>query len=149
MSDNWLLADSFEQGSCLIEALNIILIHNKLFIAGVKDNQRSEDVERARSCLAHFLQELDQLLPKIEADRDASLPGQAPRTGDFVRQFVQARRQDSENSRLFAAPLSNFANLLNAQDMDSRRDLVDGLTTLREMLEQHHHADISRVLGEL
>ena len=53
MSDNWLLADSFEQGSRLIEALNIILIHNKLLIAGAKGDQRSEDVERARSCLAH------------------------------------------------------------------------------------------------
>jgi hypothetical protein len=149
MSDVWLLAESFEQGNRLIQAVNVLSIHTKLLLAGLDDSARAADAERARSNIKAFLQTLDTLVPQVEADNEAALPGQAPRAGAFVRRFVQARRQDSGRSPLFARSISEFVNLLDAKDQEQRQDLVEGLAKLREMLEQHHHADVSQVLGQL
>jgi hypothetical protein len=149
MSDIWLLAESFEQGNRLIQAVNVLSIHTKLLLAGLDDSARTAEAEQAKGKIRAFLQTLDTLVPQVEADNEAALPGQAPRAGAFVRRFVQARRQDSGRSPLFAGSISEFVNLLDAKDREQEQDLVEGLAKLREMLEQHHHADVSQVLGQL
>ena len=149
MSDVWLLAESFEQGNRLIQAVNVLSIHTKLLLGGVDDSDRAKAAEEARNKIRAFLQTLDTLVPQVEADNDAALPGQAPRAGAFVRRFVQARRQDSGRSPLFAGSISEFIRLLDGRDREQQQDLVEGLAKLREMLEQHHHADVSQVLGQL
>ena len=149
MSDIWLLAESFEQGHRLIQAVNVLSIHTKLLLTGLEDAARAAEAAQSRDKIKAFFLILDKLVPEVEADNEAALPGQAPRAGAFVRRFVQARRQDSGRSPLFAGSISQFIVLLDAKDREQQEDLVEGLARLREMLEQHHHTDVSQVLGQL
>jgi hypothetical protein len=149
MSDAWLLAESFEHSHRLIAAINALSIYTKLALAGVSDDSRRSDVEQGRELLREFLTVLERLVPEVESHANAALPGQAPRAGDFVRRFVQARREKPHSSAIFSLPLEDFARLLDSKTPQDRRELVDGLKTLRELIEQHHYSDLSAMLGEL
>ena len=149
MSDAWLLAESFEQSHRLIGAINAISIDAKLALAGVHDRGRQAEVDDARKVLRGFLEVLGSLLPKVESDDEAPVPGQAPRVGEFLRRFVQARRKAPSSSTIFSIPIDEFIALLDATSDRERRELIDGLRMLREIIERHHHSDVSGMLGDV
>lgn len=149
MSNTWILSESFESTRRLISAINTLSIHTKLCLAGRLDAERADEAKAARELLRAFFAELAKVVPELERDPNSPLPGSAPRASLFARRFVQARRKNPTVSLLLRVPVSEFAALFDAEDEEQQRLLVEGLQTLREMLEQHHHADATAMFGEL
>jgi hypothetical protein len=149
MSDAWIIAESFERTHQLISAINTVSIHMKLKLAGHSDDERVAEADASREVVRRFLSSLATLIPELEENPNAPLPGYAPRVGLFARRFVQERHRNPTRSPLLSLPVDQFASLLDADAEQDQRSVIEGLGTLREMLEQHHHSEATGVLGEL
>lgn len=149
MSKEWLSAHSFERLHRLIAAINTISIHAKLEIAGMDDSARLSGVEEARKYLLTFLEGLEPILSNVERDPDRVAVGVDPRLGALARGFVDIRRHRPRVSALASISLAQLRQLLTSDDPKERGRLVACLRDLRRLLEQHAHADIISILGEL
>lgn len=149
MSDAWQLAESFERTRHLIAAINTLSVHTKLSLAGVQDPQKREDVERATSLLRAFLEKLADDLSQFDKDSSSLVTGATARANLLAKRFANSRNQAPESSPIYALPLPQFIRLLESQSRTDQVTLVSGLQTLRNLLEQLHHADSSEILGNL
>jgi len=149
MSDAWQLTESFERTRQLLVAVNKLSIHTKLLLAGREDRNREEEAREARRVIRAFLDRLARDLPTLENDSTAPITGAPERAMALARRFSLARSQAPASSPLFSLPPNKFAVLLDSQEQDERRMMVEGLATLRNLLEQHHHADSVGMLGDL
>jgi outer membrane murein-binding lipoprotein Lpp len=149
MSDAWQLAESFERTRHLIAAINTLSVHTKLSLAGVPDPQKQDDVESATSLLRAFLEKLAGDLSQFEKDTSSPVTGATARANLLARRFATSRNQAPESSPIYSTPLPQFISLLESHTRADQATLVSGLQTLRDLLEQLHHADSSEMLGNL
>ncbi len=149
MSDAWQLAESFERTRHLLSAVNTLSIHTKLLLAGRDDSGRAAAASDARKVIKAFLECLQRDLPEFEKDLNSAVTGAPRRANELSRRFALARSQTPDASPLFSLSVPEFMRLLDSNQEDDRRTLVDGLATLRDLLEKHHHADSTGMLGDL
>jgi hypothetical protein len=149
MSNNWLAAESFDRAHSIISALNTLSIHAKMILANADDTARNSDVEKARTELHAFLENLGSLVTEAERTREGMVTGTDPRLSQLARTFIAKRRQWPQPSRLYDVPLSEVNRLLESDSPDDLRRLVAYLQELRVLLEQNVHNDISRILGDI
>ena len=149
VSKEWLSAHSFERLHRLISAINTISIHTKLEMAGMDDSSRVSGAEEARNDLLNFLEGLEPILSNVERDPDRVAIGVDPRLGALARGFVDIRRHRPRVSALASISLTQLRQLLTSDDPKVRGRLITCLRDLRRLLEQHAHADIISILGEL
>jgi hypothetical protein len=149
MSDAWQLAESFERTRQLIAAINVISVHTKLLLAGLPDSQSDDEIKRANELLRSFLDKLAGDLTQFDRDVNSAVTGGTRRSNLLAKSFALARQQAPESSPIYATPIREFIPLLNSPERADQVDLISGLHTLRNLLEQHHHADSSEMLGNL
>lgn len=149
MNNEWLTAESFELTHSVISAINRLAIHNKLALANTPDAASAEAVCEARETLRTFLDRLGSVVCQVEVDQEAPVLGTDPRLGLLAQQYVSAKRQRPDRSPLYTLPLDHVKALLGAERPDERRQLVECLRALRSLVEEHAHADVVGLLGEL
>jgi hypothetical protein len=144
MQTEWLAIQSFHRGQELLSAINTLSIHTKLNLAGVPDSKRRGEAEEARDELAAFLQTLTKVADQIE--RNNPLVGVDPRLRKLGRRFVDARRNERRfRSCLFTDSIREVRELLNPQDEDEQQALVESLSELRRLIEEHVHTDANEI----
>jgi len=149
MTTEWLTARSFERAHEIIAAINTLLIHSKRALAGEPDTDRQVDVSEARQVLLVFLERLSAVVHQAEQDRDSTIVGADPRLSSLAKRFLVARRQLPQRSPLYAGTLDELKGLLKSEDRKDQERLIASLRELRVLIEQHAHADIVGILGEI
>lgn len=149
MSKQWLAIQSLQHDQSLISAINTLSINTKLSLTGTVDDQRGAAVDQAKQKLNAFFQNISSILQVIEEDESEPIPKTDPRLSQLVEKFVMAR-QDRQHfhSPLFQGQVSQVQQLLNAEDKEDQRLLIQCLDELRSVLQEHMSADAEQVMGE-
>lgn len=147
MTSEWLTAESFERNQRLLSAINRLSIHTKLFLTGVTDTPDIGDVEEAREELRRFLNRMGPLVHDVQANRQAPLLGADSRLSSLVRQYATTRSRSA--SVLHRLPIEAAVALLGSQTQQDQERLIEYLAALRQLVEQHTHADVVGLLGEV
>lgn len=149
MSKEWLSVQNFERLHSLISAINTISINAKLEMEGIDDSSRLPQVEQSKKNLLEFIDRFELLIQKVERDKDKVAFGSDPRLGELVWRFMEARHRRPKVSALASMSLNELRELLLSDSIPNRAALIECLRDLRRLLEQHVHADVVNVLGEL
>jgi hypothetical protein len=143
-----LTAESFELSQAVIIAINRLSIHTKLALIGADEGAPGEIVEQARQTLRRFLDRFAPVVRDIEKD-EGPTSGTDPRLRTLAQKFVSAKRKSPGDSPLFHASVEEVKELLDAQRPSDQQRLIECLRTLRALMEEHSHADVVGMLGEL
>ena len=149
MSTQWLAAQSFQQSQDLLTALNTLAIHLKLRLAGIPDEERSREARQARQSLTAFVQALHTLLQEAQQGEMKPLVGVDPRRRQFVKNFIEAKRNRRQfHSALFQPTPSRVEQLLSSDAEEDQRTLLQCLKELRTLLEEHVSEDTAQILED-
>jgi hypothetical protein len=149
MSTDWLAIQSFQRSQDLLAAINTLSIHTKLRLSGVADEERAEAAAEARGKLASFLEDFTKIVNQAEQAEGGILLGIDPRLQQLARSFVTAKRNRNRfHSTLFTRSPSETAGLLTSTDEEDQQALVESLTDLRTLVEEHMHTDTARILED-
>jgi hypothetical protein len=149
MENKWLTIQSFERNQNLLELINKLLIHFKLAEKGIDDKLTSEEVDESKKALTTFLKSLSSMAMSVEKESDA-LTGVDVRLRKLVRNFMDARNRGLKfKSALYMNSPSKVLEFLNSTDKIERAQLIDGLTELRGLLEDHVASDTRDLIGEI
>lgn len=144
MSSEWLAIQSFQRDQDLLAAINTLSIHTKLKLGGVADEERAKAATEAREELASFLETLARVTDQIE--RENALVGLDPRLRKLARRFVAARRNRRRfHSSLFTESLSDVTSLLTPMNEEEQQALVEILSDLRSLIEEHVYTDANQI----
>jgi hypothetical protein len=149
MENKWLTIQSFERNQNLLELINKLLIHFKLAEKGIDDKLTSDEVDESKKELTTFLKNLSSMAMSVEKESDA-LTGVDVRLRKLVRNFMEARNRGVKfKSALYMNSPSKVLEFLNSTDKAERVQLIDGLTELRGLLEDHVASDTRDLIGEI
>ncbi len=149
MHNEWLAASSFERMHELIAAITTLSIHTKLAMAGRADPSGPTEVEQARSRLLDFLHHFAALLDDTEHSHDGPMVGADPRLGDLAMRYLAHKQRSVGRAPLYDVSFADLASLIAAPQPQDYPMLIAHLRDLRALLEQHAHADVSGLLGEV
>jgi hypothetical protein len=149
MTNEWLAARSFERSHEIIAAINTLSIHSKRVLAGDTDAGRQTEVAKARQVLLAFLDRFHEVVRQAEEGRDSTIVGTDPRLSSLAKKFMIAKRQLPQRSPLYIGSLDELRCLLQSNARDDQDRLVASLRDLRVLIEQHAHADVVGILGEI
>lgn len=148
MDAEWLAMQSFRQNQDLLAAINTLSIHSKLALAGMRNEKGAENVAMARETLVSFLEAFEKVIEQAEHAKNEPLLGVDMRLRQLANSFLAARRNRSRfHSALFARSIADMVSLLTSTEQKDRKALIECLTELRILVEEHAHADTSRILG--
>ena len=147
MSSEWLTAESFERNQRLISAINTLSIYTKLMREGIDNPPNVGNVAEARSELKAFLERIGALLHDVEINREAPIMGADQRLSQLVRQFASLRQRPA--TLLHTMPIERVTALIDSVRPVDQDKLVEYLQVLRRLVEQHTHADVVGLLGEV
>jgi transposase InsO family protein len=149
MNPEWLAIQSFQRSQDLLTAINTLSIHTKLKLSGHSDRERAESVAQARGTLASFLKDLGQIVEQMEQTKDGPLLGVDPRLRQLAGSFVRAKREKQRfHSRLFRGQFSDVVDLLTSTDKTHQQELIECLSELRALIEEHVQTDTARILED-
>jgi hypothetical protein len=147
MNNQWLSFQNFVQNQQLLEAINTLSIHTKLKLGGDDDEGRDNDVTKAKDKLTHFIQSFDKLLR--QTDGEQPLPGADYRLRQLVQDFYSAKNNNLKfHSQLFTESPSQVLRLIKSEKIEDKKALIECLTELRTLIEEHLHTDTDAILGE-
>ncbi len=149
MNNNWMAASSFGRAYEVISAINILSIHAKLAQIGDNDPQKEEAISKARITLAEFLRNLEKILTDAEKEQDGVIVGSDPRMSELAQTFILEKQSFPQPSDLFRLPLARFQYLLFSEKPGDMPELITLLRDFRTVIEQHSHADVIGILGDL
>ncbi len=149
MSTDWLAIQSFQRSQVLLAAINTLSIHTKLRLAGASDEERAEAAVKAREKLASFLEAFEKIVQQAEQADGEALLGIDPRLQQLARSFVTAKRDKNRfHSALFTQSPSETVGLLASADEKDQQALVESLTDLRTLVEEHIYTDTHQILNQ-
>ncbi|MFQ5812608.1 MAG: hypothetical protein ACE5I2_05385 [Anaerolineae bacterium] len=149
MSTEWLAIQSFQRSQDLLAAINTLSIHTKLTLSGLADEDRAEAAAEARRKVASFLEAFEKIVQQAEQAEEGILLGIDPRLQQLARSFVTAKRDRSRfHSTLFTQSPSETVDLLASADEKDQQAIVESLTDLRILVEEHIYTDARRILSE-
>ena len=144
-----LVAQSYERAHEVISAINTLSIHTKLVHAGVDDASRRGDVAKATTVLVAFLDRLATVVTDSEHHRAGTVLGADPRLAQLARKFLAMKGQWPRPEALYSVSFDELRQLLAYERREDMPRLIGYLRDLRALVEQHAHADIVGMLGEL
>lgn len=148
-NNEWLTAESFEQTQEIVSAINTLSIHAKLTLAEIDDSDRGEEVREARARLLTFLVRFEAVVQAAEQRPEGTVLGVDPRLGQLATKFLSAKSQWPQKSALYATPFAELRRLLTSDTPADLKALVNVLHDLRVLVEQHAHADVAGILGDI
>jgi galactokinase len=149
MNMQWIAFQNFKQSQDLISAINTLSIHLKLKLLNVNDEERIQAVEKAKTVLAAFLKTLNTVVDRIEQTKSEPLTGVEPRLHQLANNLVTAKQKQSQfRSVLFNTPPDRIEKMLNSDQVEEQKELINSLRELRTFLEENFHEDTVQIIGE-
>lgn len=148
METKWLTVQSFQRNQNLLDLINMLLIHFKLEMEGHNSMFNEVEIQEAEQKIKLFLEKLTRLVKSLEDNKGEPLTGTDYRLRNLARDFVDAKNKGRKyKSVLFkASPLPVLEML---QNNERSENLIDSLTELRTLVEEHISADSSEIFGHL
>ena len=137
---------SFYENQKLLFAINTLSIHTKLEMAGHSDMNRAEEIPEAKEVLRLFLTELEPQVQRSEEAEAKPLLGVDARRRQFVKNFVDARRNRIRSSFL-RGKLSDVTQLIYSDKEADKQDILLVLEDLRMLIEEHIGSDVQQLFG--
>lgn len=146
MSQEWLNIQSFFADHELLGAINDLSIAIKQEAAGVQDAERDRRAKDARRRLKRFLGRLSEV---ESAGSKQLLLGVDARFQSLTDAIASARQDENRyQSVLMKSGAASALPLLDAKSPESREQLVDSLTELRRVIEQHQQTDAAAIFED-
>lgn len=146
MSQEWLNIQSFFTDHDLLGAINDLSIAIKQEAAGVRDAERERRAKDARKLLKRFLGRLSEV---ESADGKELLLGVDARFQSLTDAIASARQDGNRyQSVLMKGGAANALPLLDAKSPEARGQLLDSLTELRRVIEQHQQIDAAAIFED-
>lgn len=146
MKPQELAVQSFHENQKLLSAVNILSIHTKLEIEGRSNLNDEKAVEKAKDELCSFFKELEREVQDAEIEKQPLL-GMDQRRQQFVRNFIEARRNYRIQSPLLRDKLSGVVQILHSEKEADKQAILPILVELRTLIEEHLENDVSQLLG--
>ena len=146
MKSQELAVQSFHENQKLLSAVNTLSIHTKLEIEGRSNLNDEKAVEKAKDELRSFFKELERQVQHVEIEKQPLL-GIDQRRQQFVRSFVEARRNYRIQSPLLRDKLSEVIQILHSEKEADKQAILPILAELRTLIEEHLESDVSQLLG--
>ena len=146
MSQEWLNIQSFFTDHELLGAINDLSIAIKQETAGIKDAERERRAKNARHLLKQFLCRLGEV---ESADSKELLLGVDARFQSLTDAIASARQDGNRyHSVLMRGGAADVLPLLDAKSSEPRVQLVESLTELRRVIEQHQQTDAAAIFED-
>ena len=146
MSQEWLNIQSFFTDHELLGAINDLSIAIKQEAAGVRDAERQGRAKEARKLLKQFLGRLSEV---ESADSKELLLGVDARFQSLTDAIASARQDGNRyQSVLMKSGAGDALPLLDAKSPETRGQLLDSLTELRRVIEQHQQVDAAAIFED-
>lgn len=149
MPSNWLAASSFEEALKLVEAINDLSTSTKLMLAHIDNPTPLERIDASRQLLKEFLEWFQTVVQAVESNESSPILGTDPRSGELVRRYLAHKKNQLKPTGLYSTSLDSLLQLLSSDTSDDLRLLIECLSDLRELVEQHSQIDVNNILGEL
>ena len=158
MSTQWLAIQSFQHSQDLLNAINTLSIHIKLRLAGIADNRRAKAAAKAKQTLISFLKSFESIVRDSEEAKGRPVLGVDPRLRELARSFSAAKNDRQRfRSILFTKTILEVLALLKVVGTKDEKErlpifgkaLVESLSELRALIEEHVHKDTAQILGEI
>ena len=147
MKPQELAVRSFHENQKLLSAVNTLSINAKLEMAGRIDLKSEKRVAEAKRVLKSFFEELDVIVQRAEETEAKPLLGVDARRGEFVRNFIAAKRNLRIDSRSLNGKLSDITQLIYSDEENDKKEILLVLEELRTLLEEHIANDTEVLLG--
>lgn len=147
MKPKELAVQSFHENQKLLSAVNAVSIHTKLEMAGRSDLNSTETIAEAKDTLNTFFKELDVIVQRAEKAGTKPLLGVDARRRQFVRNFIDAKRNYRIQSPSLRGKLSDIAQLIYSDKDTDKQDVLLVLEELRMLIEEHIAGDTEILLG--
>ena len=148
METKWLTVQSFQRNQSLLDLINKLLIHFKLKMEGHDSMFSKDEINEAEQKIRLFLEKLTQLVKSLEDNKGEPLTGTDFRLRSLARNFVDAKgKRRKYKSILFKKSPQLVLEML--QNNQNSENLIDSLTELRTLVEEHISADSSEIFGHL
>lgn len=147
MKPKELAVQSFHENQKLLSAVNAVSIHTKLEMAGRSDLNSTETIAEAKDTLNTFFKELDVIVQRAEKAGTKPLLGVDARRRQFVRNFIDAKRNYRIQSPSLRGKLSDIAQLIHSDKDTDKQDVLLVLEELRMLIEEHIAGDTEILLG--
>ena len=147
MKPKELAVQSFHENQKLLSAVNTLSIHTKLEIAGRSDLNGAKTVAAAKETLNTFFKELDVIVERAEKAETKLLLGVDARRRQFIRNFIDAKRNYRIQSPSLRGQLSDVAQMIYSDKETDKQDILIALEELRMLLEEHIASDTEVLLG--
>lgn len=146
MSQEWLNIQSFFTDHELLGAINDLSIAIKQEAAGVRDAERQGRAKEARKLLKRFLGRLSEV---ESTDSKELLLGVDARFQSLTDAIASARQDGNRyQSVLMKSGAGDALPLLDAKSPETRGQLLDSLTELRRVIEQHQQVDAAAIFED-
>jgi len=146
MSQEWLNIQSFFTDHELLGAINDLSISIKQEAAGVQDAERERRAKAARSLLKQFLVRLSEVESVVGKEL---LLGVDVRFQNLTDAIASARQDGNRyQSVLMKGGAGEALPLLEAQSPQLRSQLLESLSELRRVIEQHQQTDAAAIFEE-
>jgi hypothetical protein len=146
MSQEWLNIQSFFTDHELLGAINDLSISVKQEAANVHDAERERRAKEARKLLKRFFARLSEL---ESAEGKELLLGVDARFQSLTDAITSARQDGNRyQSVLMKSGAAEALPLLDAKSADARAQLLDSLSELRRVIEQHQQIDAAAIFED-
>ncbi|RKU14546.1 hypothetical protein C6501_08085 [Candidatus Poribacteria bacterium] len=147
MKPQELAVQSFHENQKILSAVNTVSIHIKLEMVGRADLKSAKKVATAKEALKYFFKELDVIVQRAEKEEMKPLLGVNERRSEFIKNFIDAKRNYRIQSSSLQGKLSDVSELIYSDKEADREDILLVLEELRMLLEEHLATDTEVLLG--
>jgi len=147
MDSKMLSIRSFEKNQNLLNLINKTVTHLRLKAHNISDDFSDEELLKAGQVLIHFLNSINNAI--MESEGSKILKGVDFRERTFIRKFIDAKRKSKQyKSILFKKSPLDVIELLKTENADNVK-LIEALTDLRNLINEHIALDLKDLVGDI
>lgn len=140
---------SFEKNQTLVGLINKLITHFKFKSYNIDDNVQPSEIERAKEILIHFLESIVNAISD-NANGNKIVKGVDMRERVFIRKFIDAqKKQKHYKSLLFKDSPSEVITLLKSSVNGNTDQLIESLSDLRNLINEHLAIDLKDLVGDI
>lgn len=148
MSNDWLAAASFENAYDVLSAINTLSIHAKLVVANADDPTPADDIVKARSRLAVFLQSLSRVIKDASERNQGAVVGADPRLGQIARHYL-VKQTGHGRAMAIRDGLEELPALVASDKKAQLRQAIPLLNELRSVVEEQVEQAATEIIGDV
>lgn len=148
MDSKMLSIRSFERNQILLNLINKIITHLQLKRHGIVQSDDAQELLKAKRVLVGFLTSIDDAI-STSSQGHQILKGVDMRERTFIRKFIDAKRKSRQyKSILFKKSPLEVSALLQKDNTDPA-ELIEALTDLRNLINEHLALDLKDLVGDI